>query len=416
MSLADEREQAESPAPLRGNTDFLLLWIGAGLSLLGARVVSLAYPLLAFAETHSPGRAGLAGFAAMAPYAIAQLPAGVLVDRWDRRRVMVACDAGRVLALGGVVTALVFGRFGFGWLLAAAFVEGCLTVAYRLAERAAVRNVVEPGQLPAALSRNEAREQAAGLVGRPCGPMLFAWVPWGPFVFTVVSQAVSLVTVLLVRRPLQRPREGGRTPMAGDLAAGLAWVWREPLLRAAAGLIAGSNMLFQALNLTLVVVLGKGAGLTLVVGVSGVAGMLGALVAPRVRRRVGLGAVVIGANVLWAVLMPLVALTREPLALAALFAAMGFAGAVWNVAIVVHQLRVTPDAMLGRVNSVVGLVSFGPTALGSLLSGFLLGRIGAAWTVGTLSVAMGVLAVAAAVSPAVRAAGLGAPPAEDRAG
>ncbi|MBO2458321.1 MFS transporter [Actinomadura violacea] len=413
MSRAGEREPADGVTPLRGNTDFLLLWIGAGLSLLGARVVSLAYPLLVYAQTHSPGRAGLVGFAALAPYAVVQLPAGVLVDRWDRRTVMIACDAGRVLALGALVCALLLDRPAFALLMAVAFAEGSLTVTYRLAERAAVRNVVEPGQLPAALSRNEAREQAAGLLGRPCGPALFGLAVWAPFVFTVVGQALGLLTLLLIRKPFQRPRApAGPRRMRADLAAGLAWVWREPLMRAASGLIAGSNLLFQALNLTLVITIGKGADLTVIVAVSAVGGMLGALSAPWFRRRASLRTVIIVANAVWAVLMPLVALTRDPVALALLFAGMGFAGAVWNVAVVVYQLRVTPDELQGRINGVVGLVAFGPTALGSLLAGYLLGEFGPAGTVYALSAAMAVLALAAVASPAVRAAG----PAADRPG
>src|SRR4051794_30753186 len=104
------RLQAALPSQRRSslwrNRDFILLWSGQVVSTIGTRVTSVAYPLLVLAQTHSPAKAGLVGFAQSLPYMLFYLPAGALVDRWNRKRVMLVSDAGRALALGSLAIAL----------------------------------------------------------------------------------------------------------------------------------------------------------------------------------------------------------------------------------------------------------------------------------------------------------------------
>ncbi|MEV7232501.1 MFS transporter [Streptomyces sp. NPDC051020] len=392
--------------PLRRNRDFLLLWAGAGASFLGSRVSLIAYPLLVVWLTGSAKDAGLVAFAANLPYLVAQLPAGALVDRWDRRKLMIICDAGRIVAIGTVALAVFSDQVHIVHLGVVAFVESTFTIAYRLAERGAVRHVVDAGQLAPALAQNEARERAAGLLGQPVGALLFSAVRWSPFLFTAASHLLSLIMLLMVRKPFQ----GARTAVGGNLykevKEGLIFVWRQRFMRAAAGLIAGSNMLFQALSLALIVIVkeqgGSGATVAVILIVSGLGGGAGALSASWLLRRLSLPAIVIGSNVAWALLMPAVAFVHGPVALGVLFAAMGFAGALWNVAASVYQMEITPENMIGRVTSVATLVAFGTLPLGSLAAGFLLDWLGTRGTVLTLSGAMGLLAVASVISPAIR--------------
>src|SRR6266436_6068416 len=124
------------PPPLRRNRDFILLWSGQAVSTIGTRVSSLAYPLLVLALTHSPAKAGIVGFAQALPYMLFYLPAGALVDRWNRKRVMLIADAGRALALGSLALVLAFGSLSLAQIIVVAFVEGSLFVFFSLAESA----------------------------------------------------------------------------------------------------------------------------------------------------------------------------------------------------------------------------------------------------------------------------------------
>src|SRR5438067_2202096 len=81
-------------APLWRNRDYMLLWSGQTISSLGSGVSGIVFPLLILAITHSAAAAGIAGALNTLPYVLFSLPAGALVDRWDRKRVMIICDAG----------------------------------------------------------------------------------------------------------------------------------------------------------------------------------------------------------------------------------------------------------------------------------------------------------------------------------
>ena len=400
-----------SAAPLRGNRSYRLLWIGGAASALGSHASAIAMPLLVLALGGSATEAGVVGFAAGLPYLLAQLPAGVLVDRLDRRAVMVFCDIGRFLALGSVVVALTAGRPPLAQLVVVAFVEGVLTVGHQLAEQAAIRHVVPEEQLPEALSANEARIRGALLLGQPAGGALFGLARWLPFGFDLVTYLVSIVTSLALRGTFRAAPAAGEAPAPNPLAelrAGIAWLWREPFLRSAVLAIAASNLLFQSLSLIVIVAAtGDGAApgaIGLLFAGAGAGGVAGSLAASKITRLLSMKAVVIGANWLWAALMPLIAVVDGPLALGLAFGVLCFVGPVWNVAVAAYQLRITPEHLLGRVGSAIGTLAFGVLPLGSLLAGWLLDGIGVTGAALTLAGVMAVVAAVVTLTPAIRRA------------
>ncbi|WP_079191844.1 MFS transporter [Streptomyces sp. CB00455] len=412
MTLLEERPAPDAPrspaVPLRRNRDFLLLWTGAGFSLLGVQAAQAAYPLLMIWQGSVAG-AGLVGFAAMLPHLLVQLPAGALVDRWDRRKLMIVCDLVGLFAMGSVAVALATGRLWLPHVMAAAFLEGAAFVFYRLAERAAVRNVVHPAHLPAALSQNEARSQVAGLLGQPAGVALFALTRWLPFGVTALAHLLALGCLLFIRRELQEERAERTAGLRAEVSEGVAWVWRQKFMRAAVALVAGSNLLFQILNLSLVLIFKEAGHSPALLGVlglmEGVGGALGALSASWWLARVAPSTLLISAFALWAALMAPVAFLSNPFALGALCGGMAFAGSLMNVAAGVHQMRITPDEMQGRVSSVFMLMASGMNSTGALVGGLLLAAFATSTTVLGISAAMALMAVLAAVNPAVRAAG-----------
>jgi len=400
--------------PLRKNRDFMLLWSGQVVSAVGSSVSSVAFPLLVLALTHSPAKAGLVGFAGTLPYLLFQLPAGGLVDRWDRKRTMIVCDALRAVALGSVAVAWAASVLTVAQIAAVAFAEGTLFVLFTIAERTALPNIVESDQLPAALAQNEARTRGATLAGSPLGGILFGLGQAVPFLVDAVSYIASVVSLLFVHADFQEQRSRPREPLHREIAEGMRWLWRQPFLRAAALLVAGSNFVFQAMSLAVIVIAqSRGASSALIgvlFGLMGVGGLLGAFVAPWVNRHIPAKAVVIGANWVWAALLPLVALVPWPLAMGLVAGAMAFVGPAWNVVISSCSLRLTPDRQRGRVGGVQGLVAWGPIPLGSLIGGLLLQWLGGAPATLALAGVMLAIAVAASVSPAVRRARLDARP------
>jgi predicted MFS family arabinose efflux permease len=411
MAVVEPPAVAAPPElPLRRNRDFLLLWSGLVVSTLGSRISATAYPLLVLALTGSPADAGVVGFFAGLPYLLVQLPAGAVVDRVDRKRLMIACDVGRALALASLVAALWLDELALPQIAVVAFVEGSLFVLFTLGETAAVRQVVPPGQLPQALGQNEARNRAAAMAGYPIGGFLFGLGRAIPFLVDAISYLASIAALLLIRRPFQEDRvREERRHLLREIAEGIVWLWRQPFLRVASLLVAGSNFLWQALVLVVIVIAKDNGASSATIGVMlagfGLGGVLGSLAAPWLQRRISGRAVVIGANWVWAVLVAPVAVVDNPYVLGALFAAMAFVGPAWNVVIGAYQLTLTPEHLLGRVSSAELVVAYGAIPLGSLAAGFLLEGIGSTSTALAVAALMLVLALLATASPAIRGAG-----------
>ncbi|WP_308296144.1 MFS transporter [Streptomyces sp. ISL-96] len=397
---------ADGPAPLRRNRDFLLLWSGAAVSLLGTRVAGVSYPLIVLWHTDSPLVMSAVSFAALLPLLLVQLPAGVLVDRWDRRRLMMVCESGRALALGSVAVTLATGRFSAVQLAAVAFLETSLAILYRLAERGAVRNVVHAGQLAAALSQNEARGRAAVLLGQPGGVLLQSAARWAPFLFSAAAGLASLGSLLLIRKDFQQQRKAPPKSLRAELAEGLRWLWRQRFLRAALAFVAGSNLLLQVLPLALFVLVKESGrpqtAVAVIVAAGGIGGIAGALSGSWWQRRISLRAVLVAGLFGWAALITTMALARQPLVLGVLFAGTGYITGVFNVVAAVHQVRTTPDALQGRVAGTSHLIATGANVLGVLLGGLALSSWGAAPVFLLLGGAMVALATTATTTPALR--------------
>lgn len=401
-------EEPPKPPPLRRNRDFQLLWAGEAVSVLGSRVSAIAYPLLVLGLTGSPAKAGIVGFAGTLPYALAPLAAGVLVDRFSRRRLLVAADVGRGAALASVVAALAVGEPPLAQLVVVAFVEGALFILSSTAQTAVVPRVVPSEQLPTALSQNEARERGAYLAGQPLGGVLFDLGRAIPFLFDALTYVVSLVTVLLIRADLDGEREQVGGSVRVEVLEGVAWLWRQRFLRAAALLVSASNALFTALVLVLIV-RARDAGASasaigIMVGLGGLGGLLGSFVAPPFQRRFAGRTIVVGANWVWALLLPLMLLTSNPFALGAVFGAMAFVGPLWNVVLGAYTYALVPARLLGRVTSAETLLAYGAIPLGSLGAGLLLESLGDAGALAVVAAAMLAVALAASVAPAIRSA------------
>src|SRR5437588_6011628 len=128
------------------NRDYLLLWSGQALSDIGGAVSELAFPLLVLAVTQSPAQAGFVAALRALPATLFSLLAGVLVDRWDRKRVMLVCDAGRALSLASIPIAYALGHLTIWQLYMTAFLEGSLMMVFTLAKTATIPQVVTRAQ------------------------------------------------------------------------------------------------------------------------------------------------------------------------------------------------------------------------------------------------------------------------------
>ena len=395
--------------PLWLNRDFTLLWSSQVISTVGTRVTSVAYPLLVLLLTGSPALAGVVGFAQTLPFLLLYLPGGAWVDRWDRRRTMVICEVGRMIALGSIaVTAVVGGVHAvtIPQLVAVAFVEGSLFVLFDLCEGAALPRLVPAGQLPTAVAWNQARTQGADLVGQPLGGLLFAIAPALPFAFDSVSYLVSGGAVAAIRTRLQ----GERTPTADRLrtriAEGVRFVRRSAYLREMVVIVGWMNLVFNGAFLVLIVRaqrLGGSPGqIGLMLAAYGLGGILGAIAAPAVQQRLPGRVVLVTIAWLWTALGIALAFAPSLVWLAVLVFVLNLFGAPYNVVVAARMYQLVPEEIFGRVRSVSRIVAWGTIPIGTLLGGLLADRLGAGPALLVFGLAMVPIAIASTVSPGMR--------------
>ena len=414
-----EGAEGHGVTPLRLNRDFQLLWGGQAVSLLGSQISKIAYPLLVLAMTGSPAKAGIAGFAAMLGYLLFPLPAGGLVDRHDRKRIMITCDAVRLAAVGSIAVAGWAAHITYVQVLVAGFLEGTATVFFGLAQRAALPMLVHPSQRSVAISQNEARQNAAQLAGPALGGALFGLSQAAPFLADALSYVASLVTLPFIKTPMQAGSRGARNWRA-ELAEGLSWTWRQPFLRYSSLFAASVNVLLQVLALGLIVLTrhdrASPAEIGVIVGCMGAGGLAGAFAAPWFQRRIPAGIAITGCMWIWTVLLALIAGVRAPLWLCPVVAIFGFVGPAWNVSVQTYRMRITPNELLGRTSSVALQVAWGVIPLGSLLAGFLLQELSPSAVMTVVAAGMAVTAVAATALTPIRHAGRGERPPTASAG
>lgn len=257
--------------PLRRNRDFVLLLTGRLLSTIGSQVTAIAYPLLVLALTGSPAKAGIVAFAGLIPHAVLGLLAGVAADRWNRKRLMIAADGVRALAIASLAALILLDRVAFWQVAVVALVEGTGAVFFTAAHVGALRAVVSARQLPAAVGAMQARASIVRLAGPPLGGVLFALGRAVPFLFDAVSYAFSFLSLLLMRTPFQEEREADRARIRTQIAEGFRFLWTQPFLRTCAFLYGLGNFTLPAV-LLVIIVAGQRQGLS--------SAAIGALLAP----------------------------------------------------------------------------------------------------------------------------------------
>lgn len=395
--------------PLWRNRDYMLLWGGQLASTLGTTASQVVVPLLVLAITNSPEAAGVAGALRSLPYLVFSLPVGALIDRWDRKKVMIRCDAGRAIAVATIPVAMAFDVLTLSQIYVVSLVEGSLFVFFNIAEVAALPRVVQRAQLPQATAQNEAGFFSANIAGPPIGTVLFQAIGHvAPFIANTATYLTSLVSLALVRTPFHTERERKPLHLRAEVMEGLKWMWANPLIRYMAILTGGLNFINAATPL-MVIVLAKHLGaddamIGSVFSAMGVGGVVGSLVGGKLAKRFTFGQAIIGVIWIEAILFPLYVLAPSFPILALVAGAYYFLGPTYNVVQFSYRVAIIPDHLQGRVNSVFRLLAFGFMPAGAAVSGVLLERLGAVPAVLVLSAWIVAFALATSFNRHVREA------------
>jgi len=375
-----DQKEVSPAVPLIRNRDYVIRFAGQIVSTLGTRISSIAFPLLTLSLTQSALQVGIVSALGNLPTIIVGLPAGALIDRWDRKKVAILSDAVRGVNLVSIPVALAFGQLTVWQLYATALLDGLMSVLFFTALQASTRRIVPVEQLAQGAQYDQFAVFSLGVIGPPLGGLLYGIGNAIPFLADAISYSASVVSLLFVRSEFQLERQGAPRDLLKEIREGLVWTWRHGTLRA---LIAASA-LFQAVRsgtLLVMIVLAQRANATsfeigVILALMSIGGILGSVISHRLQRMFTIGHISIGVVWIYTLLYPLLIVVPSPLF-------FGVIAGLWAIGLPVLQIvqgayrqLLVPDAIQGRVASIVRLSIWSAQSVGAALTGILLQSLG----------------------------------------
>jgi Na+/melibiose symporter-like transporter len=392
--MSGTRHRRSSSGLLR-NRDFVLLWGGQTVSEFGSWITFLALPLTAVVTLHaSTSQVGLLSAATTAAFLFVTLPAGVAVDRLRKRTLLLLCDIARMLLIASVPFAALSHVLTIGQLYSVAFLTGIATVVFTVAYQSYLPALVTRDHLVDANGKLQASAEVAEVAGQGAGGGLFGLLgAAGAMGADAASYAVSIGSLLLMRAREPEPdRMHGhaRPRLLKELTAGLAYVFREPILRKTTGCSATFN-LFAAVTAALQVIFlvrilhVRPAYAGLVIAAAALGGVAGGAASSTLSKLIG------SARILWVSVLGfglvglLIPLARPGWGISLFIvgsAGLQFSVVTYSVAQISYRQAVCPPMLLGRMNAAIRWVTWGAIPFGGLLASVLgsaIGVRGALW-------------------------------------
>lgn len=392
--------------PLSRNRNYQLLWGSRMLSGFGLSSAGIAFPLLVLTTTGSAAESGVVLGTIAATQLAAGLPAGVLADRWNRKYIMVGCEAVLAAAAASLVVALIRHALTIPHMIVVAGVIGICGASFEPAESASLPNLVQDRQVSTALAMNFARSSLGGLSGTAAGGFLFAVGRAVPFVADMASHAAACSALMFLRLPSPPDRPQPTGNLRREMLDGLRWVWQQRIIRVLAICALVLNFFFTAFYLV-IIVLARRRGIPsgeigVMAAMLGAGGVAGSLFAPYLHSKLSPFTSI--ASVFWVLtaLVPTAIFIHSGYLMGALFFGIALLPPTANTTILTRQLLITPDHLRGRLSGVIGLVVGVAAAVGPMLGGILTELLTSTQAVLVCAVGIAAITLVVTASPTLR--------------
>ena len=357
--------------------DYWRIWWASGISNLGDGIFLVALPLLAARLTRDEVSISLIAAVTALPWLLFSLPIGALIDRSDRKRILILADTYRAVIVGLLALAVVFDVAAIWMLWVVGFALGIGEVFFDNASQALLPAVVRSDQLHKANGRRYSVELIANIfVGTPLGSVLFAIAIALPFGI----QAGTFVAAVLLIRPIRGNFRASDVPrhetasLYAEMRTGLRWLWANPLLRTIALSLALTNLALEIPQAVFVLFAQDILGLSeteygVFITLIGAGAVLGGLLGDRIVGRFGQAASIYGALVVWVITLVIIGLFPHAWVVALSVSIQSMAATVWNVVMVSIRQQAIPAHLFGRVNSVYRWFAWGTLPIGAVVGG-----------------------------------------------
>lgn len=372
----DLRTEPQARPPL--GSDYKRLWLATAVSNIGDGIRIAALPLLAASFTRDPLLIAGVLFATKLPWLAFSLHSGAIIDRVDRRRLMIVVALLRGAVMGALALSLLTETGGIGSVYAIALLLGIGEVFADNASFALLPTITPRARLDDANGRLEAAVIVTNeFLGPALGGLLFAAALGAPFAVDAATFLLAAGLIFSIKnRPAPVAIEAPKAKLRHDIAEGVRWLMAHRLLRNISLVAAGTNLVLHATFAIAVLyaleILGvNGVGFGLLLTVEAIGALVGSLLAGPIKNRLGApGAVAVALTIAGAANLGL-GLTSDWAIAGAMMAGVSFGGGLWNVVTSSLRQRLVPEHLLGRVQSTHRLLSWGAIPLGTLVGGLL---------------------------------------------
>ena len=375
------------------------LWVAHAVSNLGDGISQVAYPWLASAVTRSPLLIAAVAVASRLPWLVFTLPAGVITDRFDRRKIIIAMDITRAFLALLVAVAVTFevdnlpaldtvgsgidlatNWFLYTVLIVTALLFGCAEVLRDNSAQTFLPEVVEADQLESANGKLWSVEFVTNsFVGPPLGSFLIGVFVFLPFYFDTATFFVSaalIATLATIARPVKPQAEKKALNFRAEIKEGFTWLWKHELLRPMAIILGCLNGLGAITAATFILfaqeILDTSVFIFAILGTAGaIGGTVGGILGPKISAKLGSGPSLYLTLLSAPVITLIIGLTSSWQLFWALTAIGTCFAVLWNVITVSLRQSIIPSHLLGRVNSVYRFFAWGSLPIGTLIGGAL---------------------------------------------
>jgi MFS family permease len=380
---------AESRDSVLANRDFIKLWAGETVSLIGTQVTQFAMPLVAILTLNATVfQVGVLNALRFLPLIPLSLLAGVLLDRRRRRPVLICCALGSAVLIGLVPLSSAIGVLSMGLLYVVTTLVGTLNMTFDVGALSYVPFLVEPRHLSQANGKLQASFAVAGIAGPGVAGLLVGLIT-APVTLSVdaVSYLFSALGLVSIRKTEPEPKAPERRPsIRRSIAEGFRAVYGSRLLRVLLAQSAALNVGFGAVSTVFVVYAIRVLSLSpvklgLAVGALAAGALFGSLFATRARMALGLGRAlavsIVGVSA--GPLLLVIPRGASPLSMLVIIAGWlshGCGISIWNVNTITLRQTVTPQRLLARMNATYRMLLFGALPVGAMAGGLLGSAVG----------------------------------------
>jgi len=365
--------------PTRLPSNYWRQFVASGVSNIGDGMVHAAAPLLTLSLTSDERLIAGVSFSSMVPWLVLSLPAGVYIDRFDRRKLMVIANIIRAILFGMIAISAAVGSLSIWTFMVILIGVGCCEVIFDMSAQAFLPQIVPEHLLEKANGRLSSLELITNtFIGLPLGAWAFVAAVGVPFGVDAASFALAAALVASIRIPKKdAPRasaESQKPTFMADLKEGLAWLWNNRLIRTLAIMLGITNMtsmfgdaIFVKYAADELGVTGRAYGFLL--ALTAIGSILGGLLGDRIAKKLGVAQSIIYSYFVFGFVGIIYFFFPYVWAIAIAASLMGLAGTTWNVVTVSLRQRVIPSELFGRVNSVYRFIGTGSIGIGALIGG-----------------------------------------------